>query len=66
VNEQRSRRAALLANLKALLPYLVAGAIFIAIGVAEPQFMLNWSPGIALLLIVAWVIPALWKRWRRR
>ena len=62
----RQRSTALLANLQALLPYLVAGALFIAIGVAEPKFMLNWAPGIALLLVVAWAIPALWKRWRRK
>jgi hypothetical protein len=62
----RRRREVLLANLGALVPYLVAGVIFIAIGVAEPQFMLNWSPGIGLLLIIAWVVPTLWRRWRRK
>jgi hypothetical protein len=62
----RARAEAVRANLRALLPYLVASAIFIAIGVAEPKFMLNWAPGIALLLLVCWVLPTLWKRWRRR
>jgi hypothetical protein len=61
-----SRRAAFLAGLRSLVPYLVAGVLFITIGVIEPHFMLNWSPGLVLLLLVVWVIPALWRRWRER
>lgn len=53
-------------NLRAFLPYLLAGLIFISIGVNEPKFMLNWSPGILLLLAVVWAIPALWRQWRGR
>lgn len=56
------RRRALLNDLRALRPYLVAGALFITFGVIEPRFMLNWSPGIILLLLVTWVIPALWQK----
>lgn len=59
------RREAVFAGLKSLARYVVAWALFIAIGVAEPRFMLNWAPGIALLLVIGWLIPALWKRWRR-
>lgn len=58
-------RAAIIANLKAFLPYSVAAVIFITVSVVDPRFMLNWSPGLALLLAVVWVIPALWRRWRR-
>jgi hypothetical protein len=52
-------------HLRSLVPYFVAGAIFVAIGVATPVFMLNWSPGVGLLLLVAWGIPEGWRRWRR-
>jgi hypothetical protein len=57
-------RDALRRNLRALFPYLVAAALFIGIGVMQPRFMLNWSPGIALLLAVVWGVPELWRRWR--
>ncbi len=53
------------ANLRAFLPYLIAAVLFIAISVTEPRFMLNWSPGLVLLLLVVWVVPALSRRWRR-
>lgn len=59
------RRAALRRDLRALAPYLVAGLLFITFGVIEPRFMLNWLPGIILLLLVVWVIPAAWKKRRR-
>ncbi len=52
------------ANLRAFFPYLVAAAIYIGIGILQPRFMLNWSPGIALLLAVVWGVPELWRRWR--
>ncbi len=60
-----SRRAAAIANLKAFLPYFIAGIIFITVSVIDPRFMLNWSPGLVLLLACVWVVPALWRRWRR-
>ncbi|MFN0147176.1 MAG: hypothetical protein ACKVT1_11745 [Dehalococcoidia bacterium] len=60
------RRKALLGDLRSLLPYLIAGALFIIVGLIDPRFMLNWAPGIALLLAVVWVVPALWKRRPRR
>jgi hypothetical protein len=62
----RGFREAAIGNLKTLFPYLVAGALFIVFGVIDPKFMLNWAPGLVLLLIVVWVVPALWRRWRRR
>lgn len=60
------RHATFLAGLRSLVPYAVAFVVFVGLGVADPRFMLNWSPGIALLLVVVWAIPALWRRWRRR
>ena len=60
------RRSAVLAALRSFVPYLIAGVLFVTFGVIEPRFMLNWSPGIILLVLVAWAIPAAWRRWRRR
>ena len=60
------RPAALNGHLLTLLPYVIAGVIFVGVGVLDPRFMLNWSPGILLLLVIAWAIPAAWRRWRRR
>ena len=54
------------AELRSFVPYLIAGLLFVTFGVIEPRFMLNWSPGIILLVLVAWAIPAAWRRWRRR
>jgi hypothetical protein len=63
---QRSRLEALRSDLRALIPYLIAGVIFVSIGVAQPRFMLNWSPAIALLLVVCWIVPATWRRWFKK
>ncbi|MCC6383116.1 MAG: hypothetical protein IT304_11475 [Dehalococcoidia bacterium] len=60
------KQPALVAGLRSLVPYAVAFVIFVGLGVADPRFMLNWSPGLVLLLAVVWAIPALWRRWRRR
>jgi hypothetical protein len=64
--EQLSFAEAARRNLRPLVPYFIAGALFVAFGVFDPKFMLNWSPGIALLVVVVWAIPALWRRGRRR
>lgn len=66
MSDSGSRRNAVMANLRAFLPYLFSGVLFVVIGVSEPKFMLNWAPGIVLLLAVVWAIPALWRRWRQR
>ncbi len=66
MSDSGSRRDAVKANLRAFLPYLLSGVLFVVIGVSEPKFMLNWAPGIVLLLAVVWAIPALWRRWRQR
>jgi len=50
----------------ALWPYLLAAALYIAIGVAQPRFLLSWSEGIIFLLLVVWGVPELYRRRRRR
>jgi hypothetical protein len=51
-------------NLRGLFPYFVAAVIYLGIGIIQPRFMLNWSPGIALLLGVVWGVPEPWRRRR--
>jgi hypothetical protein len=38
--------------------YVVAAAVYIAIGVAFTDFLLSYFVGLAYLLLVAWLIPA--------
>jgi hypothetical protein len=47
-----------------LLPYLIAGVLYIAIGVWQPRFLLSWSEGIIFLLLIVWWIPEYWRRHR--
>jgi hypothetical protein len=42
--------------------YLVAAALYIALGVAYPSLLLSWFEGTAFLLLVVWIIPALVRR----
>ncbi len=50
----------------ALAPYLVAGVLYIAIGVWQPRFLLSWSEGIVFLLVVVWGVPEWYRRRRKR
>ncbi len=52
-------------RLNGLGPYLVAGALYVALGVWEPLFLLSWAEGIGFLMLTVWAIPALVRRWRR-
>jgi hypothetical protein len=53
------------ALLRGVLPYALAMAVYVGIGVWQPRVMLNWAPAIVLLLAVAWGLPALLGRRRR-
>jgi hypothetical protein len=44
--------------------YLVAGAVYVAVGVAVPELLFSWVEGAAFLLIAVWVLPALVGRFR--
>ena len=50
--------------MRTLLLYAGAGVVWIAIGVAVPDFMLSWPVTIAYLLVVAWLLPTLVRRLR--
>ena len=52
-------------RLRGLLPYLGAGALYVALGVWDTRLLLSWAEGIAFLMVTVWAIPALIRRWRR-
>lgn len=49
---------------RAVAPYIVAGAIYIALGVWDPRFLLSWAEGILFVFIAVWALPALYRRLR--
>jgi hypothetical protein len=42
--------------------YLVAGAVYVTIGVFFPVFLISWPVAIGYLLLMVWVLPALVRR----
>lgn len=44
--------------------YTAAGVVYIAVGVAFPNFLLAWPVSVAYLLLAVWVIPELVRRLR--
>ena len=52
-------------RLRGLVPYLGAGALYVALGVWDTRLLLSWAEGIAFLMLTVWAIPALVRRWRR-
>lgn len=48
-----------------LARYVAAGVVYVAIGVAFPDFLLSWVVAAAYLLAVMWLLPALVRRARR-
>ena len=49
-------------DLRVLLGYIVAAAIYVLIGVLVTDFLLSVFVGIAYLLVVAWLVPAAVRR----
>ena len=45
-------------RLAGLGPYLVAGALYVALGVWEPRVLLSWAEGIAFLNPVSHILRA--------
>ena len=52
------------ASLRTLALYLAAGAVYVAIGVAVPEFMFSSVVGIAYVLVAVWLVPSLVARLR--
>ncbi len=47
-----------------LAAYLLAAAVYIALGVIFPELLLSWIVGVAYLLVAVWLVPALVRRVR--
>ena len=54
-----SLREALAAGWRELALYLAAGAVYVAIGVAVPEFLFSWWVAAAYLLLCVVALPAL-------
>ena len=52
-------REALAAGGRELLVYVAAGVVYVAIGVARPEFLFSWVVGTGFLLVFVVVVPAL-------
>jgi hypothetical protein len=57
-------RAALAAGRRELVLYLAAGAAYVALGVAFPEFLFAWVVSVSFLLVFVVVLPALVRRLR--
>jgi uncharacterized membrane protein (DUF485 family) len=58
----RSLREALEAGWRELALYLAAGVVYVAIGVAVPEFLFTWIVATCYLLLCAVALPALARR----
>ena len=45
--------------------YLVAGVVYVALGLAFPAFLFSWVVGAAYLLVAIWLVPAGVRRLQR-
>jgi hypothetical protein len=52
-------REALAAGRRELALYVAAGALYVAIGVAFPEFLFSWAVGVGYLVACVVVLPAL-------
>lgn len=49
---------------RTLAAYLVAAAVYIAVGVVLPELLLSWIVAVAYLLVALWLVPAVARRFR--
>ena len=49
-------------DLRVFAGYCLAGAVYIAIGVAVTDFLLSFWVGVAYVVVAAWLVPALVRR----
>ena len=61
-----SLREALVAGWRELGLYVAAGAVYVGIGVAVPEFLFSWVVAAGYLLVCLVVLPALVRRLRAR
>ena len=48
-----------------LAHYVVAGLVYVALGLAFPAFLFSWITAAAYLLVAIWLVPAGIRRLRR-
>ena len=58
-------RGALALGRHELALYLAAGAVYVAIGVAAPEFLFSWVVAAGYLLLVVVAVPFVIRRFRR-
>ena len=51
--------------MRELAGYVVAGVVYVAIGLAVPAFLFSWVVAAAYLLVAIWLVPAGIRRLRR-
>jgi uncharacterized membrane protein (DUF485 family) len=51
--------------MRELAHYVLAGVVYVAIGVAFPDFLFSWVVAAAYLLVAIWLVPAGVRRLRR-
>jgi hypothetical protein len=49
-------------DLRVFAGYCLAGAVYVAIGVAVTDFLLSFWVGVAYVVVAAWLVPALMRR----
>jgi hypothetical protein len=49
-------------DLRVFAGYVLAAAVYIAIGVAVTDFLLSFWVGVAYILVAAWLVPTLVRR----
>jgi hypothetical protein len=50
------------AQFRVFLGYCLASAVYVAIGVAVTDFLYSFWVGVAYVLIAAWIVPAVVRR----
>lgn len=48
--------------MRELCLYVAVGAVYVALGVAVPEFLISFPVGAGFLLLGVWILPALVRR----
>ena len=50
--------------MRELALYVVAGVIYVVLGIAVPELLFSWAEAAVYLLVAVWILPALIGRLR--
>jgi membrane protein implicated in regulation of membrane protease activity len=53
-------------DIRVFAGYVLAAAVYVAIGVAVTDFLLSFWVGVAYIVVAAWAVPTIVRRPRRR